>query len=339
VKAFNFGGIKMKKTIFGLNTLMALTLLLTACAPSATPEPTIDVNQLFTQAASTVIAQLTQNAPPATQIPTATKAPLATNTPLGGALPTLPPLATLPPLMTPTKASLNIADKAAYITQSPSDNTSVKTGQVFNITWRMRNTGTTTWNQNYQYRFFAAANKLSTNASSYPLTKTVPPNGEVDLTVVATAPSSTGTYDTQWVLTNPEGTNFSIFTLSVNVVAGSTSGSSVETAAAPADPCSDKNYAFGGDTRNVTSSDSLTIKMQGGQIYLSWAADKTATGTFGVTYDAVGVDNMDAKSFKTAGSKWFGEPDQNEHTIVISVTGDGTLPVKLTSINGNHSCY
>jgi hypothetical protein len=329
----------MKQTIIGLKALMVLILFLTACVPAATPAPTIDVNQLFTQAAQTVIAQLTKNAPTATLTPAVTKAPTATNTPIGGALPTLPPLNTLPALSTPTKLSLNIPDKAAYITQSPSDNSNVTSGKVFNITWHLKNTGTTTWNQNYQYRYYASINKIPTAANGYSLTKTVPPNGEIDLTVVATAPSGTGPYDTQWVLTNPEGTNFSLFTLAINVVAGSGGGGNSPTQAAAADPCSDTNVAFGGATRNVTVADPLTIDMQGGQVYIAWGSDTTAAVTFTVQYGGVNVNGLEGKPFTSSGSKWFGSPDQESHVVKVTVTG-GTLPItSLYSINSNHQCY
>ena len=49
--------------------LIALSLVLTACGPSATPVPTQDVGMIQTQAAQTVVADLTLNAPPP---PTAT---------------------------------------------------------------------------------------------------------------------------------------------------------------------------------------------------------------------------------------------------------------------------
>jgi hypothetical protein len=327
----------MKKTIIGLNALLVLTLLLTACAPQATPEPTIDANQLYTQAAQTVVAQLTLNAPPATQTPAATKAPTATNTPLGGALPTLPPLSTLPSLATATKSALNIADKAIYITQSPSDNATVAGGKVFNITWRLRNTGTTTWNNQYVYRFYAAANKIPTAANGYNLTTNVAPNGEVDLTVVATAPTSAGLYDTQWVLTNPEGVNFARFTLTLNVTAGSTTTGTTVTEAAPADPCSDKNYAWGGDDRNVNGTP-VVVDVQGGQVYVSWTSDSTTVGSFIIDLagDATDPINVPASS---SGSKWVGSPDQDSHTLTVTYTGTGAITIKVTSINGNHQCY
>ena len=44
-----------------------LVLVLSACAPSATPVPTEDVSQIQTQSAQTVVADMTQNAPAATE--------------------------------------------------------------------------------------------------------------------------------------------------------------------------------------------------------------------------------------------------------------------------------
>lgn len=335
--------MNLKIRLIGLNTLLVLSLLLAACGVQPTPpSPTLDTNLLFTQAAMTVVADLTKNAPTLTPTLAATNTPLPTLTPLGGMLPTLPPLATLPPLSTATTQGYSGADKAEYITQSPSDYATVKTGQTFNITWRLQNIGTTTWNQNYVYRFYSASNKLPTSANGYNLPSTVAPKAFVDLTVVAVAPSTPGTYDTRWVLTNATGENFRAFDLTVNVIQGSSGSSTVATATGAPDACSDKNYVWGGDARGVDQAGGpVTVDVQGGQVYMVWTADTTAgvTGTFGVTYDAVGVDNMDTISVTTSGSKWFGEPDQNSHPVTITVTGTGKITITMLSINGNSKCY
>jgi uncharacterized protein YraI len=55
--------------------LMAATLLINACGPAATPAPTQDTAAIQTQAAQTVVADLTQNAPAPTVAPTSTTAP------------------------------------------------------------------------------------------------------------------------------------------------------------------------------------------------------------------------------------------------------------------------
>jgi hypothetical protein len=330
----------MKKTIFGLNALLVLFLLTTACAPAAAPAPTIDANQLFTQAAITVIAQLTKNAPTATQIPTQTKAPLFTNTPPGGALPTLPPLATLPAFATPTRAGLNIADKALYLTQSPADGASVKTGQIFNVTWRLRNVGTTTWNQNYKYRFFAAANKLSTNAGEYALTKTVPPNGEVDLTVVATAPSSVGTVDTQWVITNPEGTNFQLFTLTVNVVAGSSSNPGATAVPVPGNACEDTGTISGPGV--IAAPGSGSIDVPGGEMWVYYKLDSgTTAAALGVGAPAAIGDNHKGVSVTSTSEAVVkvGQPSKDPVKLFYEVATAAVNITKIKYWKSNSSCY
>ena len=56
--------------------MIVLALVLSACGGSETPAPTVDEAMIQTQAAQTVVADLTLNAPPpATQAPTATLAP------------------------------------------------------------------------------------------------------------------------------------------------------------------------------------------------------------------------------------------------------------------------
>jgi hypothetical protein len=244
----------------GLNALLAIALLGTACTPAAAPTPTIDPNMIYTSAAQTVIAQLTQNAPPPTATQKPTEAPKVTPTKLSS-LPTLPPLGTLAPLKTSTAALGPTNDKCQYITQSPSDNSSVKANSVFNIIWRIKNTGTTTWNTNYYYRFYAAVDKLHIQSNSYPLTTTVAPNGEVELKVVAEASSVAGLYDTNWVLTNPDGRNFCSFNIKVNVAA-STSTSS-EATAVPATEAHMITYGeeqFTAATTTITYTDGTPIQ-------------------------------------------------------------------------------
>ncbi len=331
-----------KKRLLWVNALVIIPMLLTACGPAATPPPpTVDVNALFTQAAVTMVAQLTANAPTLTPTLAATDTPVPTMTPLGGVLPTLPPLATLPPLFTPTASTgVNTADKAAFVTQSPADYETVTTGKVFNIIWRLRNVGTTTWNPNYVYRFYAAANKISTSANGYNLTANVPPNGEVDLKVTATAPGTPGTYDTQWVLTNPEGVNFALFTLTLNVVQGTGGGGTVATATGVPNACSDANPVWGGDSRAIDNASSLIdLPVQGGQVLLTWTGTKNATGTFSVTQDGDAIPGLTNWGVNTSGSKWFGPSDTDSHLISIIVTGDGTITVKMTSYNADQDCY
>jgi len=70
---------KMGLLIFSLVIIGAL--ILSSCAPAPTPAPTQDVALIQTQAAQTVVADLTQNAPPpATQAPPPTVVPMSVPT-------------------------------------------------------------------------------------------------------------------------------------------------------------------------------------------------------------------------------------------------------------------
>lgn len=333
-----------KKRLLWVNALVIIPMLLTACGPAATPPPpTVDVNALFTQAAVTMVAQLTANAPTLTPTLAATDTPVPTMTPLGGVLPTLPPLATLPPLFTPTASTgVNTADKAAFVTQSPADYETVTTGKVFNIIWRLRNVGTTTWNPNYVYRFYAAANKISTAANGYNLTANVPPNGEVDLKVTATAPGTPGTYDTQWVLTNPEGVNFALFTLTLNVVQGSGGGGTVATATGVPNNC--EIVVQDGNPKSFSGANSWTVN--GNQVLIYISKDTKPGVEFTVTID--GQIPEQGGSFNTYSSvsplrlsyHAPGDPAADKSPHVVVVTASGTMTVlKVSSISSNTFCF
>jgi hypothetical protein len=261
-------------------------------------------------------------------------------------LPTLPGiLPTLPPLATSTSVASATGDKALYVTQSPSDNTSVKTGQTFNVIWRLRNTGTTTWNNQYVYRFYSAANKLSTSANGYNLTTTVPPNGEVELKAVATASSTPGTYDTRWVITNPQGVNFGTFDLTINVVQGTSSSSGPEATATGAPNACDAIQYAGGD-QGVTTTVSRTFHLNGGQVAINWTNSSTVTSATSLRFEYVNDTNPADKQSEDRAATYgssivIGDADKDPHTLTVSMTsgpGEVTLST-VKSVAANNSCW
>jgi hypothetical protein len=327
----------------GISSLLLISVVMAACTPTATPAPTIDVNALYTQAAVTMIAQLTQNAPTITPTVPATNTPAPTIPPIGQ-LPTLPGiLPTLPPLATSTSIASATGDKALYVTQSPADNTSVKTNQVFNIIWRLRNTGTRTWNNQYTYRFYSATNKLPTAANGYNLTQTVAPNAEVELKVVATAPSSPGTYDTLWVITNPEGVNFAQFNLSINVVQGASSNVAEATATGAPNACDAVQYGAG--DQGLVTGTPKTYDLSGGQVAVSWTRDTLVTSATSLTFSYVNNDDAGDTQSNTiaatsATSIVLGTADKDPHTLTVTMAGPGkvTLTV-IKSVAANNACW
>lgn len=87
------------------------------------------------------------------------------------------------------------------------DGSVIGPGQTPTKTWRMRNTGQTTWGSGYQL-VFRDGNRLGApNAINVPTTA---PGAEVDLSVRLQIPGdiSPGTYKGQWQLRNPGGTYF-----------------------------------------------------------------------------------------------------------------------------------
>lgn len=202
------------KNLRSLSTLLLLgMLLLTACTPKATPSPTVNPDDIRTQAMQTVQAQLTQTAiaaPSAT--PTFTLAPSNTpelSTPTLSA--TLPTLAATTPALLPTNTlpvGGGTTDTALYVSQSPGDGTVFAPAQTFTMTWRLKNTGATTWTTQYQFRFYAGSGGRM-GASDITLPRDVAPNSEIDITLQMTAPLAAGEYNTIWVLSNKDGLNFS----------------------------------------------------------------------------------------------------------------------------------
>ena len=85
------------------------------------------------------------------------------------------------------------------------DGSTVQAGANFQKTWRIRNTGTTTWGPGYTLNFIRDTPMASVNSISVPK---VLPGGEVNLTVNLKAPLSPGNYQTTWRLKNPQGQLF-----------------------------------------------------------------------------------------------------------------------------------
>ena len=81
------------------------------------------------------------------------------------------------------------------------DNTPIAANTSFTKTWRMRNTGTCTWDSGFTFRFIAGEPMGAPGSIS--LSDTVPPGVEVDISVQFVAPTASGTYRSQWQIFLP----------------------------------------------------------------------------------------------------------------------------------------
>jgi hypothetical protein len=175
---------------------------------------------LYTQAAQTVVAQLTQSAGSGTgaNLVTPTLAPQSSEVP---ALPTatatlipssptpVPPSPTpVPPSPTPFPPSPTPepCNRASFIEDvTVEDGTAFNPGATFTKTWRLRNDGICNWNTNYRLVFVDG--KAMSAADSYPLPGRVRPGEIIDLSVTLQAPGKSGSYRR---LRSPHGELFSI---------------------------------------------------------------------------------------------------------------------------------
>ncbi|NOH03499.1 MAG: hypothetical protein HND47_16815 [Chloroflexi bacterium] len=86
--------------------------------------------------------------------------------------------------------------------------TSVTAGTLFQSTWRIKNTGTCTWDSSYRLAFLGG--ERMNGPRNLPLSETVPPGGEIELSVTLIAPVEVGTYQGQWQLFAPDGKPFGV---------------------------------------------------------------------------------------------------------------------------------
>lgn len=203
-------------------TCLAVFMLLTSCNLPGGGNTADAAGQVQTAAAETVSAQFTQNA---------ALTPSATNTPL----PTATLMASNTPAVVNTVAATNTTaggstagngcDVMTFVSDvTVPDNTDMAPGATFTKTWRLRNSGACTWSTSYS-AVFSSGNAMGAVATK-PLTASIAPNSTVDISVDMTAPSTTGTYTSYWVLRNAAGQNFGSFYVVIDVVTGGSSGGS-----------------------------------------------------------------------------------------------------------------
>jgi hypothetical protein len=205
----------------GLLVIAGLILIISffrkPAAPAATPTLTQDANIVLTGVARTAETKMTEMAaitpsplpatetqtpPPATAIPSATVAlnlPTATSS---GGVPSV--------------------DQATFVSDvTVPDGSNFSPGQAFVKTWRIQNSGATTWSTSFKL-VYIQGDQMS-GPASVPLPKQVGPLQSVDISVSLVAPASAGHYRGYWKMSNAGGQLFpeSIY-VDINVVGAGT---------------------------------------------------------------------------------------------------------------------
>ena len=100
-------------------------------------------------------------------------------------------------------------DRATFIADlSVPDGTKFGSSVSFRKTWRIRNTGTSTWGAGYKL-VFVSGNQMS-GPDAAPLPSSIAPNATVDLSVDLISPANAGSYRGYWQLKNASGALFGI---------------------------------------------------------------------------------------------------------------------------------
>jgi len=270
---------------------LVLVFIITACNLPSKATPTEEPNSIFTQAALTVQAELTQ----ATPFSTPTLPPAQpTNTEV--TLPTVAP-ATLPPAASATP----VCDQAQYVKDvTIDDGTTFDPGETFTKTWRLRNAGTCTWS-GYSLVFDSGD---AMNGSSPIAIGTVNPGQEVDLSVTLTAPASNGSYRGYWRIRNTSGVLIPVL--------GGTQGKSffvdIKVGVSGIFAVTSVSMAVSGSCGSFNITANITVNRAGSVTY-RWIRSDGATDT--VTHPPVNFTGAGTQSVSTSwsttasGDKWM----------------------------------
>lgn len=201
----------LSRTFLARLTMWILALSLLAACSLGQQSPTPGADQpdpqaVFTAAAATAQARLTEGASitltPPSPTPTETPSPTEVIT----ATATTPAPAVNPAGQTPTVAGTNVVTFVSDVTVP--DGTTFKPGEKFTKTWRLQNSGTAAWTTSYTLVFYGGEQMGA--PASIPLPLSVAPGASIDLSVELTAPLTAGKYTSYWLLRTANGLNFGL---------------------------------------------------------------------------------------------------------------------------------
>ena len=194
-----------------------LVLALGACRPKvAESTPTLDSKVVLTAAAETAMVRLTQAAGQFTPTPSTAPGSPTPDLALTAAFSTVEAQFTQQARLTPspqpsqtpaasaTAGGANLAERALYVADvTIPDGTDFSPGTSFTKTWRLKNSGTSTWTTAYTLAFISGEKMGGPDRVN--LTSTVQPGATIDISVNLVAPSTTGNFRGYWKLVNAEG--------------------------------------------------------------------------------------------------------------------------------------
>jgi hypothetical protein len=187
-------------------------------APTVDLQPTLDM--VRTQAARTVVAELTLNAPTATPVTptstaTATATPGPTKTPVP---PTARPTATfIPWTATPIYTATPLGYACVITEATPKSTDQIKVSTDFDGRWVVKNTGTITWLKSAVDFKYISGTKFQVFGDLFDMKSDVAPDASYTVIVDMKALADAGIYKTTWAIVQG-GLTICTLDLSVTVV-------------------------------------------------------------------------------------------------------------------------
>jgi hypothetical protein len=220
-----------------LLALAAFAFALAGCGSTETPAlPTPDqaatIEAVSTQAAATIVAGLTANAPAATEtpMPTATEEaapelptaePQPTETLAPPTFTLVPPTATFAPIVAtstpmPTVTPTSTGYECSIVEVAPSSSSTLKASSEFDAVWKIKNTGTKSWPAASGDFKFVSGTKMQTYGDLFDLKNDVKPNETYTFIVDMETPGNAGKFTATWILADGPVT-YCTLNLTVNV--------------------------------------------------------------------------------------------------------------------------
>lgn len=105
-----------------------------------------------------------------------------------------------------SKKPASLISNSAYVADvTIPDDTIMLPGQQFVKTWRVKNTGTTSWNSKFKLEFIEGVAMTHQTSHTMP---TVPPGSETEISLSLTAPTQKGTHFGDWKIKDERGVLF-----------------------------------------------------------------------------------------------------------------------------------
>jgi hypothetical protein len=209
---------------------LSIPLALLGCTSQSPAPPTTNPELIYTAAAQTADARLTQiylSTPSATAITPSPTFDFVQTMAAETASALLTQAATLSPSPQSTSASTPAppaagADRAVFVADvTIPDGTVLAPKAAFTKTWKLQNAGTSTWMTSYALEYVSG--EPMGKVTSVPLAQSVAPGAQIDISVDMVAPASAGSYQSYWKLKNAAGQYFndSVYVL-ITVSSGGT---------------------------------------------------------------------------------------------------------------------